>query len=89
VLIRTQLITYTSSQNSFVSAQWLNLTMITEYPDAWFRYFNDQLVEIGLVPGVDFEETITGTAPKVLNVHIAKVKYFDLGYALIESSLEA
>jgi len=89
VLIRTQLVTYTSSTNSFVSAQWLNLTMITEYPDAWFRYFNDQLVDVGLVPGTDFEETITGTDPKQLNVHIANVKYFDLGYALIEASLEA
>jgi len=89
VLIRTQLITYTSSTNSFVLAEWLNLTMITEYPDAWFRYFNDALLDVGLVPGTDFEETITGTSPRVLNVHIKNVKYFDLGYALIEASLEA
>ncbi len=89
VLIRTQLVTFTSSTNTFAQPQWLNITIISEYPDAWFRYFNDALVDVGMTPGTDFEETITGTDPMVLNVHIKDVKYFDLGYALIEANLEA
>lgn len=86
VLIRTQLITYTSAQHSFVNPEWLNITITTEYPTAWFRYFNNILVDAGFTAGVDFDETLVGNTVKV---NIKNVKFFDLGYGLVEAGLEA
>jgi len=85
VLIRTQLVTYTSQSYSFPASQWLNITVMTEYPIAWFRYFNNALIDAGLNPATDFNEAIAGN---VVHVDIKDVKYFDLGYALIEADLE-
>ena len=85
VLIRNQLVTYTSQSFSFGVSQWLNITVLTEYPTAWFRYFNNALIDAGLNPATDFNEAIVGNYVKV---DIEAVKYFDLGYALIETDLE-
>jgi type II secretory pathway pseudopilin PulG len=86
VLIRTQLITYTSAQHSFASPEWLNITITTEFPTAWFRYFNNALVNTGFAAGVDFVETIVGNK---VTLDIKDVKFFDLGYGLVEAGLEA
>ena len=85
VLIRTQLVTYTSQTFSFFVSQWLNITVMTEYPTAWFRYFNNALIDAGLNPATDFDESIVGN---IVKVNIKAVKYFDLGYALIDADLE-
>jgi hypothetical protein len=86
VLIRSQLVTYTSAQHSFQNAEWLNFTIMTEYPTAWFRYFNNALVDAGFIAGVDFVETIVGNT---VTLNIDNVKFFDLGYGLVEVGLEA
>jgi hypothetical protein len=85
VLIRNQLITYTSQSFTFFTSNWLNITVMTEYPTAWFRYFNNALIDAGLNPATDFNEAIAGS---IVHIDIKAVKYFDLGYALIETDLE-
>ena len=85
VLIRTQLVTYTSQTFSFFVSTWLNITVMTEYPTAWFRYFNNALIDAGLNPATDFDESVVGN---IVKVNIKAVKYFDLGYALIDAELE-
>jgi hypothetical protein len=58
---------------------------MTEYPTAWFRYFNNALIDAGLNPATEFNEAIAGN---IVHIDIKAVKYFDLGYALIETDLE-
>jgi type II secretory pathway pseudopilin PulG len=85
ILFQTQLITYTSASHLFVPAEWLNITMITEYTTAWSRYYNNSLIEAGLVPGTDYVLSVSGTT---LDLGIKNVQFFDLGYALMKTDIE-
>jgi hypothetical protein len=86
VLVSTQLVTFTSASYQFAASEWLNITVLTEYPTGWFRYFNNALTAAGLNPATDFVESISGNT---VTVAIMAVKYFDMGYALVEADLQA
>lgn len=85
ILFQTQLVTYTSDSNVFNPAETITLTMITEYTIAWSRYFNNTLIDAGLVPGADFILSVTGDT---MTLNIRNVQFFDLGYALIKTDIE-
>lgn len=85
ILFQTQLVTYTSASHLFSPPEWLNLTMITEYTIAWSRYFNNSMIDAGLVPGTDFVLSISGD---FITMGIKNVQFFDLGYALIKTDIE-
>ena len=85
ILFQTQLITYTSASHLFAPPEELTLTMITEYTTAWSRYYNNALIEAGLVPGTDYTLSIVDTT---MTLSIRNVQFFDLGYALIKTDIE-
>ncbi len=86
VLVQTQLITYTSAEHIFQNPEWLNITMFTEYTQAWSSYFTTNLIEEGLTGGgVDFNITITDGK---LVLSIRDVQLFNMGYALMDVKLE-
>ncbi len=85
ILFQTQLVTYTSASHLFVPAEQLTLTMITEYTTAWLRYYNNALIEAGLVPGTDYTISVVDTT---LTLDIENVQFFDLDYALIKTNIE-
>ncbi len=85
ILFQTQLVTYTAASHRFNPPEWLNLTMITEYTIAWSRYFNNSMIDAGLVPGTDFVLSISGD---FITMDIKNVQFFDLGYALIKTDIE-
>jgi type II secretory pathway pseudopilin PulG len=86
ILFQTQLVTYTSDSHLFITPDWLNFTLITEYTSAWTRYFNNTLIEAGLTPGTDYNLTLVGDS--TIHVDIANVQFFDLGFALIKTDIE-
>jgi len=85
ILFQTQLVTFTSADHLFFPPEWLNLTMITEYTTAWSRYYNNTLIEAGLVPGTDFVLSVSGST---LALGIKNVQFFNLGYALMKTDIE-
>lgn len=85
ILFQTQLVTYTSATHLFIPGGWLNITMITEYTTAWSRYFENSLIEAGLIAGTDYNMTVGDTD---LMVAIDNVQFFELGYALIKADIE-
>jgi hypothetical protein len=85
ILVQTQLVTYTNSQHDFVDPQWLNLSLTTEFPVAWARYFNNTLIEGGLTNGADF---FTSYSSDSVNVNMANVTSFDMGYALFNVEIQ-
>jgi type II secretory pathway pseudopilin PulG len=86
ILFQTQLVTYTSDTTLFITPDYLNFTLITEYTSAWTRYFNNTLIEAGLTPAVDYNMTLVGDS--TIHVDIANVQFFDLGFALIKTDIE-
>ena len=85
ILVQTQLVTYTTSQNDFVDPTWLNMSLVTEFPIAWARYFNNTLIEGGLTNGADFFTTYTSNS---VYVNMANVTSFDMGYALFNVEIQ-
>jgi type II secretory pathway pseudopilin PulG len=86
ILFQTQLVTYTAASHLFIDPDWLNFTMITEYPSAWSRYFNNTLIEAGLTPAVDY--TLTVVDGTTIKLGIDNVQFFELGFALIKTDIE-
>ena len=85
ITIDTQLVTYTSSSNTFKDPTWLNISMSTEHPLAWARWYNNTLLEAGLASPADFKTTATAGSVTVALNH---TKFFDLGYALVKAEIE-
>jgi len=85
ITVDAQLITYTSSSETFKQPTWLNISMSTEHPTAWARWYNTTLLEAGLTSPADFVTTVTSSTVKVALNH---TKYFDLGYALVKTEIE-
>jgi type II secretory pathway pseudopilin PulG len=85
ILFQTQLITYTSASHLFVPVDQLTLTMISEYTIAWSRYYNNTMIDAGLVPGTDYTLSISDST---LTMNIRNVQFFDLGYALMKTDIE-
>ena len=85
ILFQTQLITYTSASHLFVPVDQLTLTMISEYTVAWSRYYNNTMIDAGLVPGTDYTLSISDST---LTMNIRNVQFFDLGYALMKTDIE-
>ncbi len=85
ILIQTQLVTYTSKEHGFSDPEWLNLTLVTAFPVAWARYFNNTLIEGGLTNTVDFNTSYTKSE---VHVDIKNVGFFDMGYALFNVELQ-
>jgi len=85
ITIDAQLVTYTSSSNTFKDPTWLNISMSTEHPLAWARWYNNTLLEAGLASPSDFKTTVTASTVTVALNH---TKFFDLGYALVKTEIE-
>ena len=85
ITVDAQLITYTSSSNSFKDPTWLNISMTTDHPKAWARWYNNTLLEAGLSSPADFKTT---AAASTVTVALNHTKYFDLGYALVKTEIE-
>ena len=86
IMIDTQLVTYTSSDYMLNTPEWLNITIVTEYPVAWARYYNGTLARAGLLPVSDYVTTVT--ASKVM-VCLNNTKFINIGYALVKASIES
>jgi hypothetical protein len=85
IMIDSQLVTYTSANNTFAQPEWLNITIISEYPQAWERYYATTLIKTGFTSGTGFQTAIAGSK---LTVSINNTKYFDLGYGLVGTEIE-
>jgi hypothetical protein len=85
VTIDARLVTYTSSSETFKNPTWLNISISTDHPSAWARWYNNTLLEAGLGTPADFKTTVTAST---VTVAINNTKFFDLGYALVKTDIE-
>lgn len=85
IIVQTQLVTYTSAEFDHRAPEWVNITLASEFPTAWSRFFNNTLIEEGFTPGTDYNLTRTGS---IIELGIRNVSSFDMGYALINVEIE-
>ncbi len=85
IIVQTQLVTYTKASFDHRAPEWVYITTVSEFAEAWANYYNNTLIEEGFTPGVDYTLTVTGS--KVL-VGIKNVVSFDMGYALISVKIQ-
>ena len=85
ILVQSQLVTYTQKSFYFNPSGWLYFTIITEYTTAWSRFFDNTLIEAGLIPATDYVLTVAGST---IHLDIANVQFFDMGFALIKTTIE-
>ncbi len=85
VLIKTQLVTYTSDHYLFDPVDNLTIRILTEYPKAWEAYMKNTLLEAGLDPATDYDVTVSGGEVTVV---VRSVQLFEVGYALVKVELE-
>jgi len=87
IMVDTQLVTYKSDDYMLNTPEWLNVTIVTEYPLAWARYYNGTLTRAGLVPVVDYKTSVVGSSK--VTVSLNNTKFINIGYALVEASIES
>ena len=85
ITIDSQLVTYTSSSETFKDPTWLNISMTTEHPVAWARWYNSTLLDAGLTSPADFLTIVT---PSTVTVALNHTQFFNLGYALVKAEIE-
>jgi hypothetical protein len=85
IIVQTKLVTYTSAQFVHDIPQWVNITLTTEYPKAWARFYNNTLIQAGLMSPADFTTTVNGND---IVVAIRNVLHFNMGYALVDVEIE-
>ncbi len=85
LIIQSQLVTYTTAEFRFATPEWMNISMVTEFPVAWQRYYENTLIEEGFTPGVDYIMTVSGN-----DIHLAirNVNSFQMGYALVNVQIQ-
>jgi hypothetical protein len=85
IIVQTKLVTYTTAQFRHDTPQWVNITMISEFPAAWARFYNNTLIEEGFSSPADYTTTVSGNT---ITVSIRNVMNFDMGYALVNMEIE-
>jgi hypothetical protein len=85
IIVQSKLVTYTSKQFMHDTPQWVNITMKSEFPKAWARFFNNTLIEEGFASPADYQTTVTDSS---ITVAIRNVLSFDMGYALVNVQIE-
>jgi hypothetical protein len=85
IIVQTQLVTYTSAEFRHDTPQWVNITMVSEFPTAWARWFNNTMIEAGFTSPADYITTINDNT---IVVAIKSVQNFNMGYALINVEIE-
>ena len=85
IIVQTQLVTYTSASFMHDIPQCVNVTVVSEFPTAWARFFTNTMIEEGFTSPADYTITVTGN-----NIFLAirDVLNFDMGYALINVEIE-
>jgi len=86
IMVDSQLVTYTSEDYTLNTPEWLTITIVTEYPVAWARYYNGTFTRAGLVPPVDYTTTVT---PSKVVLRLNNTKFISVGYALVKASIES
>ncbi len=85
IIVQSQLVTYTSAKFVHDAPEYVNISMVSEYPEAWERYFNNEMIEAGFSSPADYTITISGSQVKLA---IRNVLNFDMGYALVSVQVE-
>ena len=85
IIVQTQLVTYTKASFDYKVPEWMYITMVSEFSEAWGVYYTNTLIEEGFTPGVDFTLTVTGSK---VSLAIRNVASFDMGYALINIQIQ-
>jgi len=85
IIVQTQLVTYTSAKFVHDIPQWVNITVVSEFPTAWARFFTNTMIEEGFTSPADFTTTVTGNT---IVLAIRDVVNFNMGYALINVEIE-
>lgn len=85
IIVQTQLVTYTKASFDYKVPEWMYITTVSEFSEAWGVYYTNTLIEEGFTPGVDFTLTVTGSK---VSLAIRNVASFDMGYALINVKIQ-
>ena len=85
IIVQTQLVTYTSAEFVHDIPQWVNITIKTEFPKAWARYYTNTLIEEGFASPADY---LVSESDSTVTVAIRNVMNFDMGYALVKVEIE-
>jgi hypothetical protein len=85
IIVQTQLVTYTKASFDHRVPEFVYITMVSEFPEAWARYYNNTLIEGGFTPGVDYTMIVSGSK---LTLGIKNVASFDMGYALVNINIQ-
>ncbi len=85
IIVQTKLVTYTSNQFRHDIPQWVNITMVSEFPKAWARYYNNTLIEAGLSSPADYTTTVSGNT---VTIAVRNILNFNMGYALVSVEIE-
>ncbi len=86
IMVDSQLVTYTSEDYMLNTPEWLTLTIVTEYPKAWARYYNGTFTHAGLTPVVDYTTTV-GTSKVTIGIN--NTNFINIGYALLKVDIES
>ncbi|UCC93988.1 MAG: LamG domain-containing protein, partial [Thermoplasmata archaeon] len=85
IIVQSKLVTYTSAEFRHDTPQWVNITMVSEFPTAWARFYNNTLIEEGFSSPADYTTTVTGNT---ITISIRNVLNFNMGYALVNVEIE-
>lgn len=85
IIVQTQLVTYTKASFSHQVPEWVYITMVSEFSDAWAMYYQNTLIEEGFTSGVDYTLTVSGNS---ILLGIKNVVSFDMGYALVSVQIQ-
>jgi len=85
IIVQTQLVTYTSAKFIHDTPQWVNITVVSEFPTAWARFFTNTMIEAGFSSPADYTVTVTDNR---IVLAIRNVLNFNMGYALITVEIE-
>jgi hypothetical protein len=85
IIVQSKLVTYTSNQFIHDTPQWVNITMVSEFPDAWARFYNNTLIEEGFSSPADYTTTVSDNT---ITISIRNVQNFNMGYALVNVEIE-